>query len=105
MEAAPLVLDLLVECPGLQVLVTSRSPLYVHGEHVFPVSPLALPQAEQADNALGQAEADAVALFVERARSVKRASTWVRRICRGGRICAAWTACPGNRDLPPLASI
>lgn len=70
-EAAPLVLDLMLECPGLQALVTSRSPLYIHGEHVFPVWPLSLPQEEQVRTVAQMQEAGAVALFAERARSVK----------------------------------
>lgn len=70
LEAAPLVLDLLVACPGVKALATSRSPLYVHGEHVFPVGPLELPGAEPAGGSEAQ-HSDAVALFAERARSVK----------------------------------
>jgi predicted ATPase len=70
-EAAPLVLDLLVACPGVKALVTSRSPLYVRGEHVFPVAPLDLPVAEPEGSGGEAQHSDAVALFAERARSVK----------------------------------
>jgi predicted ATPase/DNA-binding CsgD family transcriptional regulator len=70
-EAAPLVLDLLVACPGVKALVASRSPLYVRGEHVFPVTPLGLPGAEQGGSGSEIQHSDAVALFAERARSVK----------------------------------
>ena len=31
---------------NLKVLVTSRAPLHVYGEHEFPVPPLALPDAQ-----------------------------------------------------------
>jgi predicted ATPase/DNA-binding SARP family transcriptional activator len=51
------VADLLAACPSLKVLVTSREPLHVAAEHEYPVP--ALP------------EADAVALFTERASAVR----------------------------------
>ena len=42
--AADLIGSLLARCPALQVLATSRAPLHLHGEQVFPVH---LPQAHQ----------------------------------------------------------
>jgi predicted ATPase/DNA-binding SARP family transcriptional activator len=53
LEAAPSVADLMAACPHLKVLVTSRTPLHVRGEHEYPVPPLI--------------EADAATLFRERA--------------------------------------
>src|SRR5262249_16649979 len=41
--AAPLVGELLLACPAMKVLVTSRTGLRLHGEYEFPVTPLALP--------------------------------------------------------------
>jgi predicted ATPase/DNA-binding SARP family transcriptional activator len=55
-EAAPLVSELLRSAPELAVLVTSRTPLRLSGEHQFRVEPLPL--------------ADAVQLFTARARAV-----------------------------------
>jgi predicted ATPase/DNA-binding XRE family transcriptional regulator len=40
-EAAPHVTDLLAACPHVKMLVTSREPLRLAGEHVLPVEPLA----------------------------------------------------------------
>src|SRR5262249_12995515 len=43
LSAAPMVADLLASCPELKVLLTSRAPLRVRGEHELPVLPLTLP--------------------------------------------------------------
>ncbi len=70
-EAGSVVADLLAACPRLTVVVTSRAPLKVYGEHEFPVLPLAVPDLQQLP-ALPALEAiPSVALFLERARSVK----------------------------------
>ena len=58
-EAAPAVAALLAEAPGLKLLVTSRQPLRVYGEHEFHVGPLSL-------------DDEAVPLFVQRAAAVGR---------------------------------
>jgi len=67
-EAAPLIADLLVTCPALQVVTTSRVPLRVRGEHLLPVSPLSLPPASNASLEV-LAASDAVSLFVARAHA------------------------------------
>jgi hypothetical protein len=74
-EVASLVADLLRGCPELRVLVTSRVALGLTGETVLPLSGL-------------DRDADAVALFVERARRVQPAlpsgpetEAAARRIC------------------------
>jgi predicted ATPase/DNA-binding NarL/FixJ family response regulator len=69
--AAPVVADLLAACPGLTVLVTSRSVLHLYGEHVFEVTPLALPSAGTSVPVALLAEIDAIRLFVERARAAR----------------------------------
>jgi predicted ATPase/class 3 adenylate cyclase len=69
-EAAPELAALLVECPNLDVLVTSRERLRVSGEQTYPVPPLA--------------ESDGEALFLSRARAVDPAfapSEAVRELC------------------------
>ena len=40
---APLVLDILVSCPNVKVLVTSRAALHVRGEQEFAIPPLDIP--------------------------------------------------------------
>jgi predicted ATPase/DNA-binding CsgD family transcriptional regulator len=54
--------------PGPHVLATSLWPLGVPGETVYPVAPMELPPAGQ--TVAAQEDYDAVALFVERARTV-----------------------------------
>ncbi|KAA2260158.1 AfsR/SARP family transcriptional regulator [Solihabitans fulvus] len=70
-EAAALAARLLATCPRLRVLATSREPLGVTGEHLWPVRPLA--------------EDAAVALFTDRAAAVRPGFAAdpeaVRRIC------------------------
>jgi predicted ATPase len=41
--AAPTAVELLEDCQGLKLLVTSREALRVRPEHLFPVPPLSLP--------------------------------------------------------------
>jgi predicted ATPase/DNA-binding CsgD family transcriptional regulator len=86
--AGDLVSALLAGCPALQILATSRAPLRVHGEHLLPVSPLAVPSAEQL--ALDVIRiAPAVVLFEDRARSAdprftltEQNATAVAEVCR-----------------------
>lgn len=70
LEAAPLIVQLLGRCPQVQVLATSRAALDVHGEQLFPLAPLALPNLAWPLAATQIAESPAVALFVERAQAV-----------------------------------
>jgi non-specific serine/threonine protein kinase len=65
LDAAPIVAEWLAACPGLVLLFTSRAPLRIGGEFVFPVPPLPLP--DPACDDLGSA--GAVRLFVARAQA------------------------------------
>jgi len=47
LEAAPTVTELLAAAHGLKVLATSRAPLGLYGEHVYPVPPLSMPDLER----------------------------------------------------------
>src|SRR5215207_1032023 len=68
---ADLVDTVVGSCPGVSVLATSREALGVEGEDTYEVRPLAMPAG--ADAASGSMlDNDAIRLFAERARSVKR---------------------------------
>ena len=67
--AAALADRLLGECPGLRVLATSREPLGITGETLWPVDPLALPP-EDTDPA-DALTYPAVRLLADRARAAR----------------------------------
>jgi predicted ATPase/class 3 adenylate cyclase/DNA-binding CsgD family transcriptional regulator len=64
--AADLCAGLLGACDDVMILATSREPLAVAGETRYRLAPLALPDLDDLADA---AEAEAVALFTDRARS------------------------------------
>lgn len=70
--AARVIARLTRECPHLLVVATSREPLRVGGEIVWPVPPLALPHPASRD-VDDIAAAEAVALFVARVRRLSPA--------------------------------
>lgn len=78
-QAAPLLSELLEAAPQLKVLATSRVVLRLRGEHVYAVSPLALPNLHPgAGQTLAPSKAaerithsPAVQLFVERAQAIQ----------------------------------
>src|SRR5262249_46756287 len=67
LPAARPLLDLLVACPQVKALVSSRTPLNVRGERTFPIAPLALPNVQQMSSLEEVLQAPTVALFVDRA--------------------------------------
>jgi predicted ATPase/DNA-binding CsgD family transcriptional regulator/transcriptional regulator with XRE-family HTH domain len=69
--AAPLVADLLADCPQLKVLVSSRVPLHLRGEKEIPVPPLALPDLQQLPALDQLTQYAAVELFMARTRDVQ----------------------------------
>jgi predicted ATPase/DNA-binding XRE family transcriptional regulator len=70
LPAATLVADLLAACPSLTVLVTSRAPLRVSGEHERLVLPLAVPDLQHLPESGDLARYPAVGLFLKRAQAV-----------------------------------
>lgn len=93
---AELAENLLIACPSLYILATSREPLGVAGESVWNIPPLSLPQPQpwldpgSTEKALPTyLESEAVRLFIDRAGSVSSAFSlapqngpWIAEICR-----------------------
>src|SRR6266481_1281207 len=71
LEAAPALVGLLLACPSITILVTSRAVLHVEGEYEFSVPPLSLPDPHHLPGHEQLLQYAAVALFVERAQMVK----------------------------------
>ena len=70
-EAAPELAELLASAPELKLLVTSRTPLHLSGEHEFLVPPLSLPDPAHLPEPASMSQYEAVALFIDRAQAVK----------------------------------
>jgi predicted ATPase/DNA-binding SARP family transcriptional activator len=71
LDVGPSLAELLLSCPALRLLTTSREPLHLRAEHEYPVRPLDLQKACE--------------LFVQRACAVEpdfSADGEVERICR-----------------------
>lgn len=68
-DAAPAIATILNGCPGLTILITSRSPLRLSAEHLYTVPPLPLPSTSEHEDLARIQETPAVRLFVDRARA------------------------------------
>ena len=109
-DAAPGLARLVVACPGLTLLATSRGFLRVAGEHAYPVPPLGLPDPAEAEDPATVARSEAGALFAARARAVDPTFTLdaetagtVGELCRrlDGLPLAIELAAARLRLLPP----
>ncbi len=88
-DAARDIDELLMRCPGVAILATSRRALQLRAEREFPVPPLPLPADPDVASVDELASSPAVALFVDRARAVRHDFTLtadnaaaVAEICR-----------------------
>src|SRR5215470_18112195 len=72
-QGAPQLASLLVSCPGLRLLVTSRAALHLSGEHEFPISPLAVPDLTQLPSPEALTQEASVRLFVLRTQAIQPA--------------------------------
>lgn len=70
LDAAPLVAELLSNCPRIIVLVTSRTALRVRAERRLTVEPLSVPAANSQPALETVVASTAVQLFVERAQAI-----------------------------------
>jgi len=71
LPAGPELTELLLACPQLKILVTSRTVLHLQGEYEFAVSPLALPDLSHLPQSDQLAQYAAVALFMQRVKTIK----------------------------------
>jgi predicted ATPase/DNA-binding XRE family transcriptional regulator len=71
LDAAPVATTILATGPRVKIMVTSRAPLRVRGEHEYPVPPLRLPSAGEACDLVMLKANEAVGFFVDRARAVR----------------------------------
>ncbi|HVB25690.1 MAG TPA: tetratricopeptide repeat protein [Ktedonobacteraceae bacterium] len=69
--SAALLAELLVCCPHMKMLVTSREALHVRAEHVFEVPLFAVPNLAHLPDLDTLSHDPAVALFMQRAQAVK----------------------------------
>ncbi len=81
LASASAIAALLIACPALQVLATSRAPIRIRGEHLLPVPPLSLPDLRRDEPQFRGSRAssdspppqfldsDAVTLFVQRGQA------------------------------------
>lgn len=68
-DAASQITSLVMACPNLCVLTTSRMALHISGEQVFPLSPLALPDCVGSVEPETLLRSPAVSLFVRQAQA------------------------------------
>jgi Domain of unknown function (DUF4062) len=72
LEVAGALEELLARCPGVAILATSRTVLGLRAEQEYPVAALPLPADPATTPVEELAASPAVALFVDRARAVRR---------------------------------
>ena len=66
----PEIAELLSACRGLTVMATSRVPLHLYGERLYPVAPLGVPALDDLPPLTDVAQSAAVQLFVVQAQTV-----------------------------------
>ena len=90
---------LLTAAPELHVLVTSRVPLHIYGEHQFRVPPLTLPEDTGATES-GIRDSEAVQFFLQRARAVQPGLTPQGEALEAvAEICSALDGLPLSIEL------
>ena len=69
--AAPEIARLVAACPGLRIVITSRTLLRISAEREYQLAPLEVPVSSNAAQSASLIDYPAVALFIERARASK----------------------------------
>jgi predicted ATPase/DNA-binding XRE family transcriptional regulator len=109
-SAATEIRHLLDRAPQVRVLATSRAPLHLRIEQLYPLQPLAVPPTDEMQSPAELSCVPAVALFVERAQAVQpgfaldhRNAAAVADICRrlDGLPLAIELAAARSNVLPP----
>ena len=104
--------DLLIACPGLSLLITSRAVLHISGEHEFPVPPLSMPDPKKLPEIELLSQYAAIALFLQRVKAIipnfhltKANARAIVEICSclDGLPLAIELAAARIKLLPPLA--
>jgi predicted ATPase len=112
LTAVPDIANLMMACPLMTLLVTSRAPLRLRGEQEYPVASLSVPAASKGRAEVTEIEdSAAVQLFVQRAQAVVPNfkitvgnATAVAAICRhlDGLPLALELAAARTKLLPPI---
>jgi predicted ATPase/transcriptional regulator with XRE-family HTH domain len=89
LPAGPAIAELAAGCPGLTVLVTSRTALNIRGERQVPLQPLPV-----RTTAGGQSAPAAVQLFVERAQAAATELAGAEALDAAAQICARLDGLP-----------
>jgi predicted ATPase/DNA-binding CsgD family transcriptional regulator len=93
--ASPQLVALLVSCPRLHLLVTSRAALHLSGEYEFPVPPLSTPDPTHLPEQQVLAQVAAVCLFVERTHAIQPAFQLTQaNACTIAEICVRLDGLP-----------
>lgn len=99
-EATSFVGTLLAAAPALKILITSRVPLHLYGEHQFKLPPLAVPDPDCPSSMADLEQYGSVQLFLERARAVVPAFALTdENKASIARICAAIDGLPLALEL------
>lgn len=82
LDSAQEVAALLMACPTLRILATSREPLHISGEWIQPVPQMSLPSLDERPSPAMLRQADAVQLFFRRAESISPTFALDDHTCR-----------------------
>jgi non-specific serine/threonine protein kinase len=99
-EAAPFVAELLIACPHVKALVTSRVVLHLTAEFDVPVAPLALPERVHDASWADISSSPAVRLFTARAQAANHAFELIEQNAMSvAEICARLDGLPLALEL------